>query len=77
MPSGPLVLPLGVGPLRIRGPLAPNRASLYDMAGGVFLHAIAVGFDPDGVVHDAAHDRAHVNPGAEVLVPVFLVVLNG
>jgi hypothetical protein len=38
---------------------------------------MAVGLDPDGVVHDAVHDRARVNPGAEVLVPVFLVVLNG
>ena len=47
-----------------------------DLAGRVFSHVVAAGLDPDGVVHDAVHDRVGVNAGTEALVPILLGVLG-
>lgn len=44
--------------------------------GGVFAHVGAAGFDPDGVVDDAVHNRVGVGPSAGSLVPVLLRVLG-
>jgi hypothetical protein len=54
----------------------PREQLCLDLAGGVFSHVVAAGLDPDGVVHDAVHDRVGVNAGAEALVPIFLGVLG-
>ena len=42
----------------------------------MFAHVGAAGFDPDGVVDDAVHDRVGVDSAAEALVPVLLRVLG-
>ena len=43
---------------------------------GVFTHVLAAGIDPDGVVHDAVHNRIGVHPGAEALIPFLLGILR-
>ena len=71
-------MPCGARLSRGRGPVVPNRATglCLDLAGGVFSHIVAAGLDPDGVVHDAVHDRVGVNPRTEALVPILLGVLG-
>ena len=54
----------------------PRELLCLDLACGVFSHIVAAGLDPNGVVHDAVHDRVRVNSGAEALVPIFLGVLG-
>jgi len=54
----------------------PRECLCRDLAGGVFSHVVAAGLDPDGVVHDAVHDRVGVDSRTEALVPVFLGVLG-
>src|SRR5699024_4932861 len=39
-------------------------------------HVVGAGIDPDGVVHDAVHDRISMDPGTESLMPVLLRVLS-
>ena len=75
---GPLLLRCGARLARGQGPVTPDRATglCLDLAGGVFSHVVAAGLDPDGVVHDAVHDRVGVDPGNESLVPILLGVLG-
>jgi len=54
----------------------PRERLRRDLAGGVFSHVVAAGLDPDGVVHNAVHDRVGVNPRTEALVPILLGVLG-
>ena len=78
MPFGAGDIAFGARLSRGWGPPPPDRARnlRLDLTGGVFSHVVAAGLDPDGVVHDAVHDRVGVDSGAEALVPVFLRVLG-
>ena len=42
----------------------------------MFAHVVVARFNPNGVVDDAVHDRVGVNPGAEALVAVLLLILD-
>jgi hypothetical protein len=39
----------------------------------VFTHVVAAGIDPDGVVHDAVHDRVGVDSRSETVWDAFRV----
>ena len=42
------------------GATGPQRL-ISPVHGGVFTHVVVAGIDPDGVVHDAVHDRVGVH----------------
>lgn len=42
----------------------------------MLAHVVRAGVDPEGVVHDAVHDRVGMHSEAGALVPVLLSVLR-
>ena len=65
---------------RLRGPpIMPfwgRRLLSYWFRIGLSSHIASACIDPDGILHDAIHDRIGVDPGTESLVPVLLRVLS-
>jgi len=57
-------------PLTLTGPWSARAG------GGVFAYVHLAGFDSEGVVDDAVHDRVGVDPAAEALMPVLLRILG-
>ena len=54
-----------------------SRASIRKLVhDGVLAHFEGAGLDPEGILHDAVHNRVGVNSGAETPVPVLLGVLG-